>query len=226
VTALRRALAGVTAATVAVGGLLLGGVVGAGSASAHDYLVSTSPAADSTVTEPLTQVVLGFNEPPLTDFASAIAIEVRDAAGANVVTDPVSIVDSTLTVSVAPTAQGAYTVLWQTVSSDGHPVSGEYGFTYAGPVAESTPTTGPTTGPATAPATAPASEPGGGTSAPTPAASAEPGDPVTASPDASATAAEDGDSGALVWVGLGGALLVLVVAGAVVALVVRRRRAA
>jgi hypothetical protein len=59
--------------------------------------------------------VLGFNEPPLTDFASAIAIEVRDAAGANIVTDPVSIVDSTLTVSVAPTAQGAYTVLWQRV---------------------------------------------------------------------------------------------------------------
>lgn len=213
-TALRRALAGVTAATVAVGGLLLGGVVGAGSASAHDYLVSTSPAADSTVTEPLTQVVLGFNEPPLTDFASAIAIEVRDAAGANIVTDPVSIVDSTLTVSVAPTAQGEYTVLWQTVSSDGHPVSGEYGFTYTGPVAES------------APANAAATEPGGGTSAPTPAASAEPGDPATASPDASGTAAEGGDSGALVWVGLGGALLVLVVAGAVVALVVRRRRAA
>ncbi|WP_291046731.1 copper resistance CopC family protein [Herbiconiux sp.] len=217
-TALRRALAGVTAATVAAGGLLLGGVVGAGSASAHDYLVSTSPAADSTVTEPLTQVVLGFNEPPLTDFASAIAIEVRDAAGANIVTDPVSIVDSTLTVSVAPTAQGAYTVLWQTVSSDGHPVSGEYGFTYAGPVAAPAPTT--------APATAPATEPGGGTSAPTPAASAEPGDPVTPSPDASGTAAEGGDSGALVWVGLGGALLVLVVAGVVVALVIRSRRAA
>jgi methionine-rich copper-binding protein CopC len=214
VTALRRALAGLTAATVAVGGLLLGGVVGVGGASAHDYLVSTSPAADSTVTEPLTQVMLGFNEPPLTDFASAIAIEVRDAAGTNAVTDPVSIVDSTLTVSVAPTAQGEYTVLWQTVSSDGHPVSGEYGFTYTGPVAES------------APASAAATEPGGGTSAPTPAASAEPGDPATASPDASGTAAEGGDSGTLVWVGLGGALLVLVVAGAVVALVVRRRRAA
>jgi hypothetical protein len=165
--------------------------------------------------------VLGFNEPPLTDFASAIAIEVRDAAGANIVTDPVSIVDSTLTVPVAPTAQGAYTVLWQTVSSDGHPVSGEYGFTYAGPVAAPTPTTAP----ATAPATAAGTGPGGGTAAPTPAASAEPGDPVTPSPDASGTAAEGGDSGALVWVGLGGALLVLVVAGVVVALVVRRRRA-
>lgn len=221
-TALRRALAGLTAATVAVGGLLLGGVVGVGGASAHDYLVSTSPAADSTVTEPLTQVVLGFNEPPLTDFASAIAIEVRDAAGTNVVTDPVSIVDSTLTVSVAPTGQGEYTVLWQTVSSDGHPVSGEYGFTYTGPVAESAPTTAP----ATAPATAAGTEPDGGTSAPTSAASTEPGDPATASPDASGIAAEGGDSGALLWVGLGGALLVLVVAGAVVALVVRRRRAA
>lgn len=199
---------------VAAGSLLLGGIVGAGSASAHDYLVSTTPVADSTVTEPLTQVVLGFNEPPLTDFASAIAIEVRDAAGANIVTSPVSIVDSTLTVSVAPTAQGAYTVLWQTVSSDGHPVSGEYGFTYSGPVAE------PTGMPE---ASSEASEEP--TAAPVPVASAEPGDPVTASPDASGTAAQGGDS-ALLWVGLGGALLVLVVAGAVVALVVRRRRAA
>ncbi|MCS5722980.1 copper resistance protein CopC [Herbiconiux sp. CPCC 203407] len=212
-TALRRALAGVTAATVVVAGLLLGGVVGAGSASAHDYLVSTAPAADTTVTEPLTQVVLGFNEPPLTDFASAIAIEVRDAAGANIVTDPVSIVDSTLTVSVAPTAQGEYTVLWQTVSSDGHPVSGEYGFTYAGPVAEPTPTATPGAG----------EDP---TSAPTPPASAEPDETATASPDASGTIAESGDSGALVWVGLGGALIVLAIAGGVVALVTRHRRAA
>jgi methionine-rich copper-binding protein CopC len=215
VTAPRRALAGVAAAAVAATGLLLSGVVGAGSASAHDYLVSTSPSADTTFTEPLTQVVLGFNESPLTDFASAIAIEVRDPAGVNVVTAPVSIVDSTLTVPVAPTAPGEYTVLWQTVSSDGHPVSGEFGFTYAGPVAA--PTADPTTDPV-----APATEPGW---APDPAASAEPGDPATASPEASGTAAEGGDSDALVWVGLGGALLVLAVAGAVVALVVGRRRA-
>ncbi|MFB2580141.1 copper resistance protein CopC [Herbiconiux sp. P15] len=217
---MRRRSATAVAATVAAG-LLLAGVAGVGvgavggasSASAHDYLVSTNPAADATVTEALTEVALDFNEPPLTDFASAIAIEVRDASGADVVTTPVSIVDSTLTVSVAPTTQGAYTVLWQTVSSDGHPVSGEYAFTYSGPVAQ--PTAEPTAAP-------PASSSEPPTAAPTPSAS--PGG--EASGDADPTSSEGGSdgSGALVWVGIGGALAVLAIAGVIVAVVLTRRR--
>lgn len=218
--ALRRALAAAVVATVAASGLLIGGLAGVGGASAHDYLVSTNPAADATVTEPLTQVVLGFNEPPLTDFASAIAIEVRDAGGANIVTSPVSIVDSTLTVSVSPTAQGAYTVLWQTVSSDGHPVSGEYGFTYSGPVAE------PSAEPSAEPG--PTSEPAAGSTSGSTASAeptSEPDKTPTAAPGAAgADPASGGGSSALVWVGLGGALAIVVIAGTVVAVVVRRRR--
>jgi methionine-rich copper-binding protein CopC len=129
---LGRAVAAAAVAVLAGGALVLGS---AGAASAHDFLVSTNPADGSTVTEPLTTVALTFNEPPLTQSGTAIAIEVHDPSGTNVASGSVSIVDSTLSIAVAPGAQGGYTVLWQTVSADGHPVSGQFGFDYEGPAA-------------------------------------------------------------------------------------------
>ncbi|SDY74623.1 copper resistance CopC family protein [Herbiconiux ginsengi] len=134
-------------------GLVAGGSLGgAESASAHDYLVSTNPVADSTVTEALTEVSLTFNEPPLADASAAIAIEVHDPSDTNVASGAVSIVNSTLSIDVAPTTPGSYTVLWQNVSADGHAVSGEFAFEYAGPSAggdsagpEPTPTVSGTT---------------------------------------------------------------------------------
>lgn len=127
------------AATIA--GALLAGAAAVGvaaPASAHDYLVSTSPAGDSTVSEPLSTVSLTFNEPPFSDAGAAIGIRVSDPSGAVVSQGAVSITDSTLSIAVTPTTQGAYQVEWQNVSGDGHTVSGTFAFTYAGPVAAST----------------------------------------------------------------------------------------
>lgn len=191
---------------------LLAGVVagGAQSASAHDYLVSTNPAADSTVTEALTTVSLTFNEPPLADSSAAIAIEVHDPSGANVASGPVEILNSTLSIDVAPVTPGAYTVLWQNVSADGHTVSGEFGFEYAGPAggapsasAPGTPTTGPVP-----PTSTPA---------------------VTGTPPASTASPTAGDDGGgvqvpLLLVGVGSALGVVVVVGVVLLVVLLRRR--
>jgi methionine-rich copper-binding protein CopC len=223
-----------------LGGRLIGGAIaaafgavlaavaltGAQSASAHDFLVSTSPAADSTVSEALSEVALTFNEPPLADLSAAIAIEVHDPSGANVADGTVSIVNSTLSTSVVPTSTGPYTVLWQTISADGHPVSGEFGFDYTGPVGAAA-TGGPTAG-AGSPVTEPG--PGAATTAPasTGAATAAPSTPST--PDAGtlpSVGASGGAGGgglqpALVLVGVGAAVVVLAVVAIVVA-VLRRR---
>jgi methionine-rich copper-binding protein CopC len=193
---------------------------GAQSASAHDYLVSTNPAADSTVTEALTEVSLTFNEPPLADASAAIAIEVHDPSGANVAHGEVSVVNSTLSIAASPTTPGAYTVLWQNVSADGHAVSGEFAFDYAGPAAGGAATV-PAGGAGTAPATGPASTPA--TPEPTPTVSGATPVPTSASPSAV------GGSGVqlpLVLIGVGTALAVVVVVALIVVIALRRRRSA
>jgi methionine-rich copper-binding protein CopC len=194
-------------------GLLTGAVVGgAESASAHDYLVSTSPAADSTVTEALTEVSLTFNEPPLADASAAIAIEVHDPSGANVASGEVSIVNSTLSIAVAPTVSGAYTVLWQNVSADGHAVSGEFGFEYAGPAAGGQADGSTVAAPETTPTvTGPP---------PTATADAAPPATVTAAP---ALATRGGIQLPLVLVGVATGLGVMVIVALLVVIVLRRR---
>ncbi|QJU55402.1 copper resistance protein CopC [Herbiconiux sp. KACC 21604] len=199
-----------------------GVVGGVAPASAHDFVVSTSPAADTTVTDPLTEVALTFNEPPLTDLQAGIAVEVRDPSGATA-SGELSIVNATLSVPFTPTATGGYTVVWQTVSSDGHPVSGEYGFDYQGPVAASGGESGGA--PSAAPDTAAPTE------ASTPPATAEPAPTGTpsGSPVAGAGAeSADGGAGVQLPLVLAAAVGSLVVVGAVVLVIVltmRRRRA-
>ncbi|MCS5717345.1 copper resistance protein CopC [Herbiconiux sp. CPCC 205763] len=191
-TGVRRAA--ITMLTLAlVAGATIGG---AESASAHDYLVSTNPVADSTVTETLSQVSLTFNEPPLADASAAIAIELHDPSGANVATGAVSIVNSTLSIDVAPTTPGAYTVLWQNVSADGHAVSGEFGFDYAGPAV------------------------GGGSSTPEPTTAA--GSSATPEPAAAGTGA-GGIQFPLVLIGIGSAVGVVVIVAAILLILLRRR---
>lgn len=211
-----RLLAAATlAAALGTAGLAAGAWGGVSSASAHDFLVSTNPAADAVVTEALPEVSLTFNEPPLTELGAGIAIEVRDAAGVNVASGDVSIVDSTLSIPVTPTGTGSHTVIWQTVSSDGHPVSGEYAFDYEGPVAAAAPTPGPT--PAETAATTPAPDV-------TMSPSAAPGSGAGAATPTSAAAGAGGDGGApLVLVGIAGAVVLLAVVATVLVLLLRRR---
>ncbi|MCS5735457.1 copper resistance CopC family protein [Herbiconiux daphne] len=216
------------AAAGLVGGATIGAVSGA---SAHDFLVSTSPAADSTVTDTLTEVSLTFNEPPLDDAGAAIAVEVHDPSGANIAVGSVSIVNSTLTTSVAPVSTGPHTVLWQTVSGDGHAVSGQFVFDYEGAVPGAAGGSGATT---------PTGSPGSGEGAPssTPAATEGPATPTTPSAAASAsgvpptaestTSAPASTGGGVqlpfLLIGVGSAAAVIVVVGVVTAVVLGRRR--
>jgi methionine-rich copper-binding protein CopC len=116
-------------------------VLDARPAAAHDALAQAVPAADETVTTELSSVTLTFSETPLAEFANAIALNVTDPAGTSDTTGAPVADGTTLSVPVEVTEAGLHTVTWQSVSSDGHTISGTYTFTYAGPVAAAAPTT-------------------------------------------------------------------------------------
>lgn len=199
-TAIRRsARMSLVAVVVALTGLV--GLASAAPAQAHSALVSSDPTDGQTITTPLDRVGLTFSEAPLTGLDAGLRIEVRDAAGTDRASGDVT-VDGTTMSRTVDLQDGAYTVLWRYVSPDGHPVTGELGFTVAlpartaAPTDPATPTSGPTETSATVEATRSA----------TPAASD----------------AGSGAGGAALWLGAGAVL----VAGLVAVLAVARRRRA
>jgi len=105
-------------------------------AQAHDYLASSTPAKDTVFTEPLEKVSLTFNETPLQGLETTSHIEMTAADGAQVISGEVTVEGATLSAPVQMKQPGPYTVVWQTVSSDGHPISGSYSFTWQPAVIE------------------------------------------------------------------------------------------
>ncbi|MEV8265603.1 copper resistance CopC family protein [Microbacterium sp. NPDC077057] len=200
-TALRRPAAPIALAATLLAAFLV--LLSPLSASAHDALVSSSPAADSSVETLPSELTLTFSA-KLIDGEGATELTVTDPAGQ-------SVIDGTPTVEGAIVTQpllgsgpaGEYHVVWKVVSSDGHPTSGEFSFTVT-VGDEATPSDEPTTAPPTA---APTTE-------------------QTAAPEATATTAPDagddaGDPSVWIWVL---AILVLAALALVVWLVLRRRR--
>lgn len=200
-TALRRPAAPIALAATLLAAFLV--LLSPLSASAHDALVSSSPAADSSVETLPSELTLTFSA-KLIDGEGATELTVTDPAGQ-------SVIDGTPTVEGAIVTQpllgsgpaGEYHVVWKVVSSDGHPTSGEFSFTVT-VGDEATPSDEPTTAPPTA---APTTE-------------------QTAAPEATATTVPDAgdDAGApsgWIWVL---AILVLAALALVVWLVLRRRR--
>ncbi len=108
-------------------------LVPAAAASAHDYLVQSSPAANSTQTTPLKEVSLTFNDRvlDLSGNGSSALVQVIGPGQKHFETGCASILDRTVTAPVALGAGGTYTVTWQIVSADGHTVSNSLAFTYA-----------------------------------------------------------------------------------------------
>ncbi|MBM3714294.1 MAG: hypothetical protein FJW64_00930 [Actinobacteria bacterium] len=128
-------------------------------ARAHDALVQSSPTADSVVTSTPAEVSMTYSG-EVFDASSAIAVEVIDSSGANVARTPPVVTDTTVTQAVEPVlSPGIVTVRWRVVSSDGHPISGEYAFTVDAPVAPTSsaePDPSPATGAPSAPGQSPA----------------------------------------------------------------------
>lgn len=175
------------------------GVFAATPASAHDALVSTDPAADTTLDASPEQLTLAFSAELLAGAGNEV--QVTDAAGASLA-DGAAVVDGTnLVQPLVADGSGVITVVWRAVSSDGHPISGQYAFTVAAPPA---PTESATEEPSASPEPEPTASAPIATDTPTTAPSPD----DTASP--------------LPWI-IGG-VAVLLVAGAVVALLVARAR--
>lgn len=98
-------------------------------AAAHDALIDSSPAADSTVETLPAELTLTFSA-ALIGGDGSTEVVVTDAAGDTVSDGPAELDGAMVTQPlVAEADAGEYHVLWKVVSSDGHPTSGEFGFT-------------------------------------------------------------------------------------------------
>jgi len=97
-------------------------------AQAHAHLLTSLPAADAAVGPPQ-NIRLQFSEALEPKFSG---VELKTSGGGAVeVTSKVAGKDrKTLDAAPkTPLAPGAYRVLWHVVSTDGHKMAGDYGFT-------------------------------------------------------------------------------------------------
>ncbi|WP_426625627.1 copper resistance CopC family protein [Leifsonia sp. McL0607] len=209
----RRGIAAVGAVLVAAALAL----VPAAAASAHDYLVETSPASGAVQTDPLTQVSLTFNDRvlDLTGNGSSAILQVT-SGGRYFETGCPTVLDRSVTAPVALGAAGAYTVDWQIVSADGHTVSGTYGFEYR-PAAGATPASAG----ASAPTCGVHATPGAVTATPG-AVAPTPGETVSTS--APSVAPSSTDSGLPLVIGIGIAIVIVALVGVVIVILTARRK--
>lgn len=100
-------------------------------AAAHTALVSANPESGADLSEAPTEVRLQFNQDLLMlGDTNPNKLEVRNEAGA-IISGSVVIDGPTISVSIDEerAVSGSYSVNYRVVSSDGHPVEGEYNFT-------------------------------------------------------------------------------------------------
>ncbi len=187
----RGILLGLAGAAIALAGVF----ATATAASAHDSLLVTEPAQGSTTAGPVTQLTLTFSGDPI-GGQGADVVELVGPDGKYYETGCAQLSGPEVSVPVAMGAAGKYEVAWRAVSSDGHPVSGTYTFTYAPDAAAS--------------------------AAPQASGSAHPAcgaPPATSQPDASSSAPPP-DAG--LWLGIGIGLVVVAIAAVGAWLIVRR----
>jgi len=109
--------------TIAATGML----IESPAALAHDHLVTSSPSDGAHVTTLPSNLVLTFEEPPVTGYT-----KVRVTGPRGELLSPTSPETNGSIVTVAlthDTSAGAYRVVWSVLSDDGHPVSGVVTFT-------------------------------------------------------------------------------------------------
>jgi hypothetical protein len=183
----------------------------AGSASAHDVLISSNPADNATVQVAPTTVSFTFDQ-PIQNFDPVVSLVGPD--GKQYATGSPQISGNVITGTVGVGPAGTYTAAYRIVSADGHPVTGQIHFTLAGDegvpasgVAVSDSASGP---PGSGTTTAGAQPSGGAESTTTSAASAGPTSGTVA---AGPAAGSSGGLSAWLWIGLIVAALVIVTAG-------------
>lgn len=199
---LRAAAAFVLAAGTVLAGAGLLALTPASSASAHNYLVSSTPAPDAVQSEPLDAVTLVFNDIVMSLDTNTSFVEVTgpDGASTHYEIGCPSTSDRTVTAPVALGAAGKYAIVWQIVSSDGHVVSDSQSFSYQPPA-------GTTPAPGTATPPCPSSE-----------------SPSSSSADAAApNTATSSPANLMIVIWIAVAIIVLALIGVVVVLVASRK---
>jgi methionine-rich copper-binding protein CopC len=103
-------------------------------AGAHSVLADSTPEEGQTLTELPEAFSVTANE-ALLDLGGqgVFQLQIRDAEGAYYGDGCVEVVDATMSATPALGASGDYTMIWQVVSADGHPVSGEVHFSWDAP---------------------------------------------------------------------------------------------
>lgn len=115
---------------LAVAAAILIPAFAAAPALAHDALESTVPAVDATVAVAPSSVSLTLSNPPADSESLQLSIiNVTDGEGKTVSDGKVTIQGPTLSTVVTNGRSGQYKVSWRAVSSDGHPIEGQYAFT-------------------------------------------------------------------------------------------------
>ncbi|SEE96964.1 hypothetical protein SAMN04489740_3410 [Arthrobacter alpinus] len=114
----------VFAALLAMMLLLLGSST---AALAHDAITGTTPADGSTVETVPDKIEITMSNTPAVIGSQVLVL---DSAGTDWATGSVDVLDTVATQNVRPGAPaGKFTVKWRLVSSDSHPVEGEFSFT-------------------------------------------------------------------------------------------------
>jgi methionine-rich copper-binding protein CopC len=103
-------------------------------AQAHNYLIASSPAEGETLTTLPETFFVTTNEDLLAlgGSTAGFAFQIVDTAGTHYETGCVTVEGPTVSTVPRLGDPGDYTVRWQVVSADGHTVSGEIDFTWAG----------------------------------------------------------------------------------------------
>ncbi|HEY5229471.1 MAG TPA: copper resistance CopC family protein [Galbitalea sp.] len=120
--------------------LMIGGIVVAASvlgiaspAFAHNFLVSSTPAAGQTLTKLPSRFIITTNEGllDLSGHGAGFAFDVEDARHQFYGDGCVTVTGPSMSIAAVLGAPGKYTVVWQIVSADGHIVSNHFTFTWA-----------------------------------------------------------------------------------------------
>jgi copper resistance protein C len=199
-------------------GCVLGQIVGPAPASAHNSLVSSSPADGTDLARAPAAVTLTFDQPVGRRFG---VVAVTDPEGEQVQSGPIRVSGAKATQRLRPLSQpGTYQVAWRVVSADGHPITGTFGFRLRRDAEGLASSTKPAT------TKSPAGTPEGAESAPaTPTATGTAGDTATGT-GAPSTRADDVNGGSRWPIIVGGMALIPVVAVGLVLALRRRPRAA
>lgn len=95
-------------------------------ASAHDTLISSSPAAGESFEQAPEMLELTYNDEVLN---LTPVVRLTTSAGEEIFTATPTVSGNTASIDLPPLPADDYQVLWRVVSSDGHPIEGTVDFT-------------------------------------------------------------------------------------------------